>query len=360
MLLRDYISEPLDWIINAEVDELQEWPTTNINEFLMEEASATSMSYVMARIVERTNKARRITQAVPVGISKHTPSLFDQFPLACSEHLLDEYAQPKRKVVAFKNNLRPARGGRRIIEPDAAQSYFSPCTPGQLCPRASLRPEDMRMDMFNLTPYAWFKNRYRYRGTPKTAVGEHHFWPYKPTPPPEDRGIDIVVHRFGWTNGGLGRLKEKLERYKGDCDVERAVAGCRPLMPRWRELAASWRAMKTTGKVDTAPYDCREDSGAAAMAAAMAAEAAADEGGDEDEVPAPPAAAINTAYMGLAWEEFESRLKVESKVRHKVKGDSQARLKSLTEGGAKGENVKTRWDDEIKREFGDDSVQNAP
>ena len=37
----------------------------------------------------------------------------------------------------------------------------------------------------------------------------------------------------------------------------------------------------------------------------------------------------DTTYGGLAWEEFETSLKVVSKVRNSIKGDSRTRLENL-------------------------------
>lgn len=321
-LLRDFIDEPFDWIVLAGVDELQEWPTDNINKYLTDENTKTGVTFYMGEYVDRVSPTGKLTGVIPVGIYRSTPSLFAQYPHRCVP--IDEKGRKatRKKVIAFKAYLRAARSRQRIVIPDAAKSYFSDCEQGRLCPRGSIDYMDMRRNMFNLTPYSWFENRYRYIGSPKRPREEKKlekwFWPYKVNPP--QRGGPVYVHQFKWHAEAVNQTRDKLERYSGTCSLERNVPGCRPLLPKWLAMAAAWRAMKASFQVDRRSMHC------------------------ETGAPKTKYANVNTAYMGLVWEEFEPGLNVEAKVRNTVKGDSQTRLAGMLNSGTEEVEVKTEWD----------------
>ena len=322
MLLRDFIDEPFDWIVLADVDELQEWPTKNINKYLTDENTQTGVTFYTGEYVERVSPTGKLNRVVPVGIYSSTPSLFAQFPQRCLPIDSKGRRIKREKIVAFKAYLRAARSRQRIIIPDAARSYFSDCEEGKLCPRGSIDYMDMRRNMFNLTPYSWFENRYKYIGTPKRPWEEikleKWFWPYKVNPP--QRGGTVYVHQFKWHAAGLNQTRDMLERYKGTCNVESNIPECRPLLPKWWKMATAWRTLQKTLTVDRQSMHCNS------------------------EPPKQDYANVNTAYMGLAWEEFEAGLGVEAKVRNTVKGDSQTRLAGMLNSGTKDVKVKTEWD----------------
>ena len=151
LILRDFVDEPLDWIILANVDELQEWPTANINQFLSDENSETQVSYFTGEYVDRISQNKRLSPVLPVGIRSTTPSLFTQYPLRCIPNqytVQSPRAERRERVIAFKAYLRADRERHRVIIPDAAKTYFSPCTPGRLCPRSSLNHLDMERGLW--------------------------------------------------------------------------------------------------------------------------------------------------------------------------------------------------------------------
>ena len=337
IILKEFVDEPLDWIIVTDVDELQHWPTDNINQYLTDENTKSQATFFMGDYVERIAPQGELTAVVPVSTRKVTPSLFQQYPQQC----VSRQRQPV--VTAFKAYLRTARDRRSIVIPDAAKSYFSPCVPGLLCPRSSLRLEDMNRDLFHLTPYSLYENRYRYIGTPPDAQGEKYFWPYRVfNPAPFEQ--PIIIQHFKWHSEVVDETGEQLERYRGDCSLQQDDApDCHPLVPRWKELAAAWRRLRDTRRVNTAEMYCDE------------VQQEEGDGGNGDEGNGnglfssrqETAGEINTAYMGLAWEEFEAGLHVESKVRNKVKGDSQTRLAGMLETGEQDVDIETEWDDVV-------------
>ncbi len=330
-MLRDFVDEPLDWVVVAEVDELQEWPTSDLSDYLGNESQETLVSYYMGNYVDRIAASGELAEITPVSIKNFTPSLFDQFPLKCVPNSKNQSSSAtgqspivRQKVIAFKNYLRAGRSRRRVISPDAAKSYFSPCKPGgRLCPRGGLSVEDKNLDLFNLTPYSWYENRYKYIGTPRGARGEKFFWPYRVNPP--KRGGPVYVHHFQFHSGLVEQTQETLQRYRGNCDVDVVLPNCKPLVPQWPSVAAAWRRLRTLLQVDTTGMHCE----------------LATKVGVSEHLPS----GINTAYMGLAWEEFEEHLNVESKVRNTVKGDSQTRLAGMLDSGEVETEVKTEWDD---------------
>jgi hypothetical protein len=329
-MLRDFVDEPLDWVVIADVDELQEWPTADLSDYLGNESQETLVTYFMGNFVDRVTASGELAEITPVNINNFTPSLFDQFPLKCVPHSKNASSSTtgrspayRQKVIAFKNYLRPGRSRRRVISPDAAKSYFSPCKPGRMCPRSGLEIQDTQLDLFNLTPYSWYENRYHYTGTPKQARGEKFFWPYKVNT--ATRGGPVYVHHFQFHSGLVEQTRDKLQRYRGNCDVDVDLPACKPLVPQWPLVAAAWRRLRTSLQVDTSGMRCE-------LATKVGVTADIPNG-------------INTAYMGLAWEEFEENLNVEAKVRNTVKGDSQTRLAGMLGSGEQEVEVKTEWDD---------------
>ena len=321
-MLKDFVDEPLDWIVVADADELQQWPSDNINDYLTDENNETQVTFFVGNYVERMALTKKLAKVTPLGIFATTPSLFDQFPLQCAGK--DALDAPRTKVVAFKAYLRVNRNGRGVIVPDAAKAYFGGCEHSdRLCPRSTLSASSSSMkslvegrakDVYDLTPYSWYENRYRYIGSPLNSKGEKLFWPYRVFP--QVRGDIVLIHHFRWHFGHVGLMNQRLQRYKGTCSVEKSIPGCRALVPRWPSAAAAWRRLKSGGSIDTSAFTCkRADSRVKG------------------------AFAVNTAYMGLAWEEFEQGLNVESKVRNKVKGDSQQRLAGMLAMGEKDEEV---------------------
>jgi len=332
-MLRDFVYEPLDWVVIADVDELQEWPTHDLNDYLATESQETLVTYFIGEFVDRVAASGELAEIAPVNINNFTPSLFDQFPLKCIPNSKNASSSTTgrshvtlQKVIAFKNYLRTGRSRRRVVSPDAAKSYFSPCKPGRLCPRGGLDLEDSQLDLFNLTPYFWYENRYKYIGSPTGARGEKFFWPYRVNPP--KRGGPIYVHHFQFHSGLVDQTQEKLQRYRGNCNVDVDLPNCEPLVPHWPSVAVAWRRLRTLLQVDVTGMHCE----------------LAPKVGVTDDIPN----GINTAYMGLVWEEFEENLNVASRVRNTVKGDSQTRLAGMLDSGKQEEvELKTKWDDVV-------------
>lgn len=193
-----------------------------------------------------------------------------------------------------------------MVSPDKAEAYFGACSPGRKCLRGTLN--GTAADLFSLTPYAKERDWYRYSWTPQDvkAVPGHGLFRLRKWP-----RLVVPVHRFQWHDGGVARLKDELERYRGTCTVDgtaESEESCTALIPQWKEMAALYRSAAVSGRVDVVGAGC-------------------------DSVPAEDDVQENTAYMGLAWEEFDESLGVVSKVRNTVKGDSQTRMASLAAGG---------------------------
>lgn len=232
------------------------------------------------------------------------------------------------KIVAFRSYLRVKRNRRRIITPDEAELYLSGCSDKDLfvssddsddamvetrrpCPRNSIHGRNAIKNLYNVTYYGTIPDRYHYRGSPKKSgvagLGLLYANEYK--------GERVKIHHFRWHAGSVSRRKERLERYRGNCplnidywggSVDRAEPDCTPLGPNWKESIRLYSALKKTGRVNMTGTQCR-------MPAVK----------EDSET--------NTSYQGLAWEEYDSSLLVVSKVRNKVKGDSQTRMAFLKE-----------------------------
>ena len=300
MMLKDFVYSPYDWIISANVNEFQEWPTSNVNNFLTSKSgrnsSAESPSFYVGSIYERI-----AVNGTSGPILQH-PSIFKQFPLKCLRK------GHERKIVAFKNFLRPGRSQRRIISPDMARKYFSRCSEKSTCLRPSLSPDDMDRDLYDLTPYRMYYGHYEYHnGNDKSAnssemlhvVGAKH--------------AEIGIHQIKWHRESLNQTRDLLLRYRGNCtltdDKEGDIAidpTCRPLLPDWKILAKEFIDRLAGHQNDVPSSNCTF--------------APVQRGVD----------AVDTTYEALAWEEFEGYLEVVSKVRQRVKGDSQSRLAQAT------------------------------
>lgn len=314
-MLYDYIGQPADWIVSASVDEFQEWPTDDINTYLG--ALKIETSYYMGKYVERLGPEGVLSDVIAVGDEQGTPSIFHQYPLACHPPpetlvLPPPYSHTSR-VIAHKAFLLTGRAHRRIVSPDAAQDYFSPCRSSGPCSRTSLSPSHMTRDLYNMTPYAKYEDRYLYLGSPEDAMGVPNFNPYTVTLAEEPA---FNIHRFAWQPNAIEAIGDALERYRGDCGMNKAgfevvtKGGCRPTLPRWEERAQVWRGLGKTGKVDIDQWHCVDGTA------------------EESKV----LKLVDTGYMGLAWEQFEDKLQVTSKVRNNVKGDSQTRLAGVLVG----------------------------
>jgi hypothetical protein len=269
----------------------------------------SNSSVILGEVVDRAAVGGAVVAVHGFSSEQPPRSLAKQYPLRCSSGMLfggtTLTAGPASKVVAFQAYFRLFRHGRHVVPPDEAQMYFGRCFPGRPCPRLKVSQSESSIstpsDLYNLTPYAWFEDRYRYENTPQqaaTAAG-HEFniplWEIV------ESDVIVPIHKFRWRAGALVANEEWLDRYRGTCSVHKPnEPDCRPLLPRWREAAASHLRVKQQGIIDPVTWNC-----------------SAEVDGTQDS--------IDTTYMGLAWEEFDSRLSVTSKIRNLAKGDSQAR-----------------------------------
>lgn len=355
-MLKDFVYDPYDWILYANVNEFHDWEG-NIKcvllvvffslliqvvccccvyqktcfggsyacwvylfRYAVEKANRKRAYYITGPYVDRFSGDFRAISVPAMSDGRKTGDVFDTFPVRCpSPEIIDRYTDPDAppatqpygepighhpgsKVVAFRNSMRVTRLRDGVLSPDEAKVYLSNCSTIEphLCPRMSLDgpPEDL----YHLTPYAMYQSQYRYKDTPlKEEIGINiTLWHAL-----EWAGIQVPIHRIDWAKEVLSKHREWLERYKGTCTVERQGAQlqqCSPLLASWHEKArmyhdaVSGRQMKVSEMCDRGRllgFD------------------------------------TNTLDMGLAWEEFETSLKVVSKVRNSIKGDSRTRLENI-------------------------------
>lgn len=282
----------------------------------MEHANRKRAYYITGPYVNRFGKGFRAS-SVPKLSEDGTRDLFDAFPLRCPPpNIIYEYIDPDSppasqpfggpvghhpgsKVVAFRNSMRVTRLRDRVISPDEAKTYLGNCReaePSQ-CPRASLHgpPESF----YHLTPYSTYASQYRYKDTPERDDIHMNITLWHDV---EWGGIQVPIHRFVWAKETISKHKAWIERYKGTCRLDEFSSDCTPLLDSWHERAAMYLSAISGHPIEVSDA-C--DSGRL-------------QGTETD-----------TTYGGLAWEEFETSLKVVSKVRNSIKGDSRTRLDNI-------------------------------
>ncbi len=288
----------------------------------LQDAVDAGASHIAGYRVERlaaSGEAARVAAAARADAGDEVVSLFRQFPLRCRAAAAPDPggadAEPPgadARVVAFRNYFRAARGGRAVVAPDDARTYFGSCSGGAPPPCRGRGGAALGLpaDLWNITPYAVHEDHYLYRHTPPDAHGGKKFGLWRPGLYAE---AAIPVHHFRWHAGGAGALAARLARLAGPgCAPDAPDApGCAPLTRRWRAAARRAAALAAGGAVDLAGWECAMPR-------------------PGQEVP------VDTTYQGLAWEQFEEALKVVSRVRNVAKGDSQSRMASKLGAGGGG------------------------
>ena len=338
-LLQDFVYDPYDWVLHSEVNEFQDWE--GHVKYTVEKANRMRAYYITGPMIDRFAgdfKSKPIPDVRMRGKGKqrgasNTMDIFEAFPMRCPPpDIIDEYTNPDlphatnpygkpyghhpgSKVVAYRNSMRPTRMRDAILKPDDAAGYLGDClnttvdsvasdddrrrrSSLSLCPRMSAdggRPENV----YHLTPYAQFPSQYRYKSTPEGNTIDVNITLWRPV---EWGGMQVPIHRVHWADEVLPRHRAWLERFKGTCDVDIDREGCDPLLGSWWSRVEMYRSARRGSAVE--PME-RCDSGRLL------------------------GMQTNTIDFGLAWEEFETHLKVVGRVRNTVKGDSQTRIAAL-------------------------------
>lgn len=289
---------------------------SGICRYAVENANRKRAYYITGPYVDRFGKGFRAA-SIPKVSNDDAKDIFDAFPLRCPPpSIIEEYTDPDSlpattpfggplghhpgsKVVAFRNSMRVTRLRDRVISPDEAKAYLGDCSnvPLSMCPRASLDgpPESL----YHLTPYSTYASQYRYQDTPERDDIHMNITLWHDV---EWGGIQIPIHRVHWATETLSKHKAWIHRYKGTCRLDDVHSDCTPLLDSWYERAAMY-----TSALAGDPIQVSEECDSGRLL-----------GTDTD-----------TTYAGLAWEEFETTLKVVSKVRNSIKGDSRTRLENL-------------------------------
>jgi hypothetical protein len=282
----------------------------------VEHANRKRAYYITGPYVNRFGKGFRAS-SVPKISEDGTRDLFDAFPLRCPPpSVIYEYIDPESppasqpfggplghhpgsKVVAFRNSMRVSRLRDKVISPDEAKTYLGDCRDTELskCPRASLQgpPESL----YHLTPYSTYASQYRYKDTPEKEDIHMNITLWHDV---EWGGIQVPIHRFAWAKETLSKHKAWIKRYKGTCRLDELGSDCTPLLESWHQ-----RATMYLSAISGHPMEVSEECDTGRL-----------QGTETD-----------TTYGGLAWEEFETSLKVVSKVRNSIKGDSRTRLENI-------------------------------
>jgi hypothetical protein len=195
--------------------------------------------------------------------------------------------------------MRVTRLRDRVISPDEAKVYLGNCSGIDVshCPRLSLN--GLPPDLYNLTPYSMYASQYRYKNTPERDDIKMNITLWHDV---EWGGIQVPIHRIDWAQELLPKHEAWLIRYKGTCEIHKLERECIPLLESWHERATMYQSA-VSGDPIVSTEEC--DSGRLL------------------------GANTNTTYAGLAWEEFETSLKVVSRVRKSIKGDSRTRLENI-------------------------------
>lgn len=293
----------------------------------LERANRAGAYFITGPQIQRFG-ADFLPEAVPtVSGAIGEKSIFDAFPMRCPPpSIVYNYIDPKApsatsslaipvrhhpgtKVVAFRNSMRMTRARDGVVSPDVAELYFGNCSNVQLnsCPRLTVQGPPK--SLFHLTPYHKHKVEYRYKNTPKNSEIDVEISLWHDV---EWAGMQVPIHKVEWAKELLTQHKEWLERYSGDCELAMDDADtqrCTPLVQGWHTKAAMYK--KARQDKPLLPQEHKNYN------------LSCDEGrllGHQTD----------TAYMGLAWEEFETKLKVVSKVRNTIKGDSRTRLERIS------------------------------
>ncbi|KAI7843139.1 hypothetical protein COHA_003310 [Chlorella ohadii] len=283
-MLRDYIVDPSDWVVAADVDEFHDWGAGQgrfIKDAIAEiaESSNPMYSYIRGRLVDRVARDGRLAAVQqPMGDSQaNVQSIFKQFPLACNV-TNKLYRGWDTKIVAYRAHFRASRGAQHIISPDLARAYYGPCA-APPAPCARPRAFNLDTDLFNVTPYYRFKANYLYKDSPheKRPPGLG-LWAVLEAP------TVIPVHHFKWHAGLLPNMRDRMEWYSGDCRLGVNEATCTPRLQHWKNAALTYAALEGGQPLDLSGMECALPK---------------------------PDIDINTTTAGLAWEWMEDWLKVQ-------------------------------------------------
>lgn len=279
-MLQEYVADPTDWVVPADVDEFQWWGGKFIKEAIAEvtQKSDPWSTFVRGRLIDRVAADGTLAAvAQPMGDTQaRVQPIFTQFPLQCNV-TRKLYKGWDTKIVAYRAHFRTSRTAQHIISADDAKAYYGPCDPA---PAQCARPRgfNLEADLFNITPYHRFPDFYRYKDT----VEEKR---------PPGLGLwmaleadeVIPIHHFKWHAGLLANMKDRLEWYSGNCKMGVNEEACTPRLAHWKDSALTVAALEGGQPLDLKGMECVTPQH------------------DVD---------INTTFAGAAWEWMEDWLDV--------------------------------------------------
>ena len=337
-MLRDFVYDPYDWVLYADVNEFQDWegPIKYVLcvqychqllrcidvsrmqfRYAVERANRMRAYYITGPYVDRFSEDFR-PRSVPVMSDDNLKEdIFDIFPWRCpSPEIIDKYTDPDSpsatspfggpvghhpgsKVVAFRNSMRVSRLRDKVLSPKIAKLYLGNCSTIKpyYCPRMSL--DGPPKDLYHLTPYSTYEAQYRYPTTPERDQISVNITLWHDV---EWGGMQVPIHRINWASDVLSHHRAWLERYKGSCRLDHYDSDCQSLLESWHTRFQMYQAA-----ISNDPVQPLEECDRGRLLGAD----------------------TNTLYAGLAWEEFETSLKVVSRVRNSIKGDSRTRLENI-------------------------------
>ena len=186
----------------------------------------------------------------PGGELKHIDNdtdIWTQFPLVCP--IVSNIAKGlQAKVTIAKSYLRTGAGHHHIVEPHLAHAYFSDDCTGVACEIVMKRYKQRTLrDLYDLTPYSQYADRYMYSGTGDATGWRAKQW-----------SAWTKVHHFKWHAAVLDNLLFRMSRDSGDCLLDVNEDSCEPVFQFWKEVARQFHSLNATRSIDISAMGCKE------------------------------------------------------------------------------------------------------
>ena len=230
---------PNDWVIVADMDEFFTYGYANINE-AVNAMSKEGATYALGEMLDHVAEHGQLKHVSECG------SLWDQYPWICPVVSAIGKGLPT-KVTLHKAFLRTGAGHHHIVEPHLAEAYFSNNCQGLQCELAMKRyKQRTSSDVYMLTPYSKFADRYAFHTTPYNQGWNAKQW-----------SVWTKVHHFKWHAAVLENLRLRMTRDNGDCVLNVNEDDCQPNFQFWKELARQFDALNATRRIDTKLLGCQ-------------------------------------------------------------------------------------------------------
>lgn len=230
-----------DWVIVTDQDEFYTFGEGGVAA-AVKSMDTQGATFALGEILDHVARGGKLKEV------DNRTDIWSQFPLKCP--IVSAVGKGlAAKVTLAKAYLRTGAGHQHIVEPHLAYAYFSSDCTGIDCELVMKRYKQRTLrDLYNLTPYYQYADRYVISGTGNTSGWRSKQW-----------SVLTKIHHFKWHAAVLDNMLDRMARDNGDCLLGVNEDSCDPVFQFWKEIALEFHAFNATQSVNISALGCNED-----------------------------------------------------------------------------------------------------